>query len=50
VEDENKIKAIAEAAGKTDGVIYHLWQKGQEFPDGTVTFPQSIGVQFPQPN
>lgn len=50
VEDEAKIKAIAEAAGKTDGVIYHLWHKGQEFPDGTVTFPQSIGVQFPQPN
>lgn len=50
VEDKNKIKAIAAAAGKTDGVIYHLWQKGQEFPDGTVTFPQSIGVQFPQPN
>ncbi|MDH5564672.1 MAG: OBAP family protein [Nitrospirota bacterium] len=50
VDDENKKKEIAEAAGKTDGVIYHLWQKGQEFPDGTVTFPQSIGVQFPQPN
>lgn len=50
VEDENKIKAIAEAAGKTDGVIYHLWHKDQAFPDGTVTFPQSIGVQFPQPN
>jgi hypothetical protein len=50
VEDEEKIKAIAEAAGKTDGVIYQLWQKGQKFPDGTVTFPQSIGVQFPQPN
>ena len=50
VDDENKKKEIAQAAGKTDGVIYHLWQKGQEFPDGTVTFPQSIGVQFPQPN
>jgi len=42
-------KAIAEAAAKTDGVIYHLWQKGQEFPDGTVTFPQSLGHSFPQP-
>ena len=49
IEDENKIKAIAEAAGKTDGVIYQLWQMGQKFPDGTVTFPQSIGVQFSQP-
>ncbi|NIQ00091.1 MAG: DUF1264 domain-containing protein [Nitrospinaceae bacterium] len=45
----DKAKAIAEAASKTDGVIYHLWQKGQEFPDGTVTFPQSLGHKFPQP-
>jgi hypothetical protein len=50
VEDKDKIKAIAEAAGKTDGVIYHLWQKGKAFPDGTVTFPQSIGHIFNQPN
>lgn len=49
IEDKDTIKAIAEAAGKTDGVIYQLWQMGQQFPDGTVTFPQSIGVQFPQP-
>jgi hypothetical protein len=46
----DQAKAIAEAAAKTDGVIYHLWQKGQEFPDGTVTFPQSLGHKFPQPN
>lgn len=46
---EDEAKAIAEAASKTDGVIYHLWQKGQEFPDGTVTFPQSLGHSFPQP-
>jgi hypothetical protein len=38
---------VAEAAAGTDGVIYHLWQKGQEFPDGTVTFPQSLGHKFP---
>jgi len=49
IDDPEKVKAIAEAAGKTDGVIYHLWQKGQEFPDGTVTFPQSLGHSFPQP-
>jgi len=49
IADEAKVKEIAEAAGKTDGVIYHLWQKGQEFPDGTVTFPQSLGHSFPQP-
>lgn len=49
IADEAKVKEIAEAAGKTDGVIYHLWQKGKEFPDGTVTFPQSLGHSFPQP-
>ena len=49
IDDPEKVKAIAEAAGKTDGVIYHLWQKGKEFPDGTVTFPQSLGHSFPQP-
>ncbi|MEJ2230141.1 MAG: DUF1264 domain-containing protein [Nitrospirales bacterium] len=49
IADEAKVKEIAEAAGKTDGVIYHLWQKGQEFPDGTVTYPQSLGHTFPQP-
>lgn len=49
IADEAKVKEIAEAAGKTDGVIYHLWQKGQAFPDGTVTFPQSLGHSFPQP-
>ncbi|MDH3769406.1 MAG: OBAP family protein [Nitrospirota bacterium] len=40
---EDEAEAVAEAASKTDGVIYHLWQKGKEFPDGTVTFPQSLG-------
>jgi len=46
LEPADKAKEIAEAAAKTDGVIYHLWQKGQEFPDGTVTFPQSVGHVF----
>ena len=49
IEDQEKVKAIADAAAKTDGVIYHLWQKGKEFPDGTVTFPQSLGHIFNQP-
>ncbi|NKB80448.1 MAG: DUF1264 domain-containing protein [Nitrospirales bacterium] len=49
IDDPTKIKALAEAASKTDGVIYHLWQKGKEFPDGTVTFPQSLGHIFNQP-
>lgn len=38
---------VAEVAAGTDGVIYHLWQHGLEFPDGTVTFPQSLGQKFP---
>lgn len=38
---------VAETAAGTDGVIYHLWQHGQEFPDGTVSFPQSLGHKFP---
>ena len=46
LEPADKAKEIAEAASKTDGVIYHLWQKGLEFPDGTVTFPQSVGHVF----
>lgn len=47
LEPADKAKEIAEAASGTDGVIYHLWQPGQEFPDGTVTFPQSLGHKFP---
>lgn len=44
---EEQAAKVAEAAMETDGVIYHLWQHGQEFPDGTVTFPQSLGHKFP---
>ena len=47
LEPADKAKEIAEAASKTDGVIYHLWQKGLEFPDGSVSFPQSLGHEFP---
>lgn len=37
---------VADVAAGTDGVIYHLWPHGQEFPDGTVTIPQSLGHKF----
>jgi len=47
LEPADKAKEIADAASKTDGVIYHLWQKGLEFPDGSVSFPQSVGHEFP---
>ncbi len=42
----DKAKAVAEAAAKTDGIIFHLWQKGQKVPDGTVTIPNAIGHKF----
>jgi uncharacterized protein DUF1264 len=44
---DDQAAKVAEVAAGTDGVIYHLWQHGQEFPDGTVTFPQSLGHKFP---
>lgn len=44
---EDQAKKVAEAAAKTDGVLYHLWQPGKEIPDGTVSFPQSLGHTFP---
>lgn len=43
---EEKAKAIANAAAKTDGVIFHLWHKDQVIPDGRVTIPQSLGHIF----
>ncbi len=32
-----------------DGVIFHLWQRGNDFPDGTVMLPQSLAHIFNQP-
>jgi hypothetical protein len=46
---EEEAKQVAEAAAKTDGIIFHLWHDDQTIPDGRVTFPQSLGHQFPQP-
>ena len=40
-----KGKTIATAATKTDGIIFHLWTDGVKVPNGTVTFPTSIGHQ-----
>lgn len=48
LEPADKAAEIAETASKTDGVIYHLWQPGQEFPDGSVTFPQAISHSHPR--
>lgn len=46
IDDPAKVKAIAEVAGKTDGVILHLWGKDQVVPDGTVSIPTSLGHVF----
>ena len=43
IDDPKEVKALADAAAKTDGVIFHLWGKDQVVPDGTVTTPTSIG-------
>lgn len=45
---EDKAKEVAAAAAKTDGIIFHLWQKSDSIPTGRVTFPQSVGHEFPR--
>jgi hypothetical protein len=37
-----KAKEIAEAASRTDGIIFHLWPTGSKVPNGNVTFPTAI--------
>ena len=43
---EEEAKAIARQASGTDGIIFELWQEGAPLPDGTVTFPTSVGQVF----
>lgn len=45
---EDKAKEVAAVAAKTDGIIFHLWQKSDSIPTGRVTFPQSVGHEFPR--
>jgi hypothetical protein len=40
---DDKAKAVAEAAAKTDGIIFHLWPEGAKAPTGEVGHPQSVG-------
>ncbi|MBI1987181.1 MAG: DUF1264 domain-containing protein [Nitrospinae bacterium] len=41
---EEKAKALAEAAAKTDGIIFDLWRpRGANPPNGEVGHPQSVG-------
>lgn len=46
---EDKAKELAEAAAKTDGIIFHLWHHDQKIPDGRVSYPQSLGHTFARP-
>src|SRR5262249_10743811 len=48
LEPADKAKEIAEAASKTDGIIFHLCQKEDPIPPGRVTSPQSVGNEFPR--
>ena len=43
---EAEAKALAEAAGKTDGILFHLWQDGDVVPTGEVTYPTAISHKF----
>ncbi|MFH0341535.1 MAG: DUF1264 domain-containing protein [Chromatiales bacterium] len=38
-----KAKEIAEAASKTDGILFHLWPVGGKIPNGEVMFPTAVG-------
>ena len=38
----NKAKALAEAASKTDGILFHLWPMGAKIPNGEVMFPTAV--------
>jgi hypothetical protein len=40
---EDKAKEIADAAAKTDGIIFHLWPEGKSAPTGEVGHPQAVG-------
>jgi hypothetical protein len=40
-----KAKEIAEAASKTDGIIFHLWPDGKKVPNGDVMFPTAVSHQ-----
>lgn len=35
-------KKLAEAAAKTDGIIFHLWPLDAKIPNGQVTFPTAV--------
>jgi len=40
-----KAKQMAQAAARTDGIIFHLWPDGARVPNGEVMFPTAISHQ-----
>ncbi len=41
---DDQAKKIAEAAAKTDGIIFDLWNPhGAKAPNGEVVHPQAVG-------
>lgn len=40
-----KAQALAEAAAKTDGILFHLWPMGAQIPTGEVMFPTAVSHQ-----
>jgi hypothetical protein len=40
-----KAQALAEAAAKTDGILFHLWPMGAKIPTGEVMFPTAVSHQ-----
>ena len=48
LEPADKAKEIAEAASKTDGIIFHLLAERGPDPNCRVIFPQSVGHEFPR--
>jgi hypothetical protein len=40
-----RAQALAEAAAKTDGILFHLWPIGAKIPNGDVMFPTAVSHQ-----
>ena len=38
----DQAQALAEAAAKTDGILFHLWPMGAKIPTGEVMFPSAV--------
>ena len=38
----DQAQALAEAAAKTDGILFHLWPMGAKIPTGEVMFPTAV--------